>query len=244
MGTEISGSTGIDKIQNNAVDIADLSATGTASASTFLRGDNAWTDALPTQSGNAGKFLTTDASTASWAEAGGAYEILDVVNVTSSTASALVATGMSTAYRKYKVAFACKSPADGAILRMRGRKAGVVQTGTNYTYASYSLDTGGATTINASAGGDTSINLSGGWGLHGPNEQFHGEIDFADVYSDGYYRFHWSSAGRRYGGAAETDLIIGAGSFDSGGTWDGFQFFYSSGDIQTGRFFLLGQKGA
>ena len=67
MGTEISGSTGIDKIQNDAVDIADLSATGTASASTFLRGDNTWTDALPTQSGNAGKFLTTDASTASWA---------------------------------------------------------------------------------------------------------------------------------------------------------------------------------
>ena len=81
MGTEISGSTGINKIQNNAVDIADLSATGTASASTFLRGDNAWTDALPTQSGNAGKFLTTDASTASWAEAGGG-KVLQVVSTT------------------------------------------------------------------------------------------------------------------------------------------------------------------
>ena len=45
MTTSISGSTGIDKIQNNAVDIADLSATGTASASTFLRGDNAWAEA-------------------------------------------------------------------------------------------------------------------------------------------------------------------------------------------------------
>ncbi len=82
MGTEISGSSGIDKIQNNAVDIADLSATGTASASTFLRGDNAWTDALPTQSGNAGKFLTTDASTASWTEAG---KVLQVVNATDAT---------------------------------------------------------------------------------------------------------------------------------------------------------------
>ncbi len=45
MGTEISGSTGIDKIQNNAVDIADLSATGTASASTFLCGNNTWAEA-------------------------------------------------------------------------------------------------------------------------------------------------------------------------------------------------------
>jgi hypothetical protein len=46
-----------------------LSATGTASSSTYLRGDNAWStvDALPSQSGHAGKYLTTDASSASWA---------------------------------------------------------------------------------------------------------------------------------------------------------------------------------
>ena len=53
----------------DAVGLSELSATGTASSSTFLRGDNAWVavDALPSQSGNAGKFLTTNASTASWA---------------------------------------------------------------------------------------------------------------------------------------------------------------------------------
>ena len=44
MGTEISGSTGINKIQNNAVDIADLSATGTPGTN-FLRGDNTWAEA-------------------------------------------------------------------------------------------------------------------------------------------------------------------------------------------------------
>ena len=101
MTTFISGSTGIDKIQNNAVDIADLSATGTASASTFLRGDNSWTavDALPAQSGNAGKFLTTDASTASWAEAGGGKILQVVQGSTNSTvaisSTTLVTTGLS-----------------------------------------------------------------------------------------------------------------------------------------------------
>ncbi len=90
MGTEISGSTGIDKIQNDAVDIADLSATGTASASTFLRGDNTWTDALPTQSGNAGKFLTTDASTASWAT-------VDALPAQSGNAGKFLTTDASTA---------------------------------------------------------------------------------------------------------------------------------------------------
>ena len=65
---DVTGS-GALTIAAGAVDIAMMSATGTASSSTFLRGDNAWTavDALPSQSGHAGKYLTTDASTASWA---------------------------------------------------------------------------------------------------------------------------------------------------------------------------------
>ncbi len=65
---DVTGSTALT-IAADAVDIAMLSATGTASATTFLRGDNTWTavDALPSQSGNAGKYLTTNATTASWA---------------------------------------------------------------------------------------------------------------------------------------------------------------------------------
>ena len=65
---DVTGS-GALTIAAGSVDIAMMSATGTASSSTFLRGDNAWTavDALPSQSGHAGKYLTTDASTASWA---------------------------------------------------------------------------------------------------------------------------------------------------------------------------------
>ena len=49
--------------------LALVTPSGTGSTSTFLRGDNAWVavDALPSQSGNAGKYLTTNASTASWA---------------------------------------------------------------------------------------------------------------------------------------------------------------------------------
>ena len=65
---DVTGS-GALTIAAGAVDIAMMSATGTASSSTFLRGDNAWStvDALPSQTGHAGKYLTTDASTASWA---------------------------------------------------------------------------------------------------------------------------------------------------------------------------------
>lgn len=42
MAVTINGTTGIDKVQDDSVDIADLSATGTASSSTYLRGDNTW----------------------------------------------------------------------------------------------------------------------------------------------------------------------------------------------------------
>ncbi len=37
---------GIEHLEDDTVGIAELSATGTASATTFLRGDNAWADPL------------------------------------------------------------------------------------------------------------------------------------------------------------------------------------------------------
>ena len=65
---DVTGATALT-IAVDAVDIPMLSATGTASSTTYLRGDNAWStvDALPSQSGHAGKYLTTDATDASWA---------------------------------------------------------------------------------------------------------------------------------------------------------------------------------
>jgi hypothetical protein len=49
--------------------LALVTPSGTGSTSNFLRGDNSWqvVDSLPSQSGHAGKYLTTDATTASWA---------------------------------------------------------------------------------------------------------------------------------------------------------------------------------
>ena len=49
--------------------LAVVTPSGTGSSSNFLRGDNSWqtVDALPSQTGHAGKYLTTDASDATWA---------------------------------------------------------------------------------------------------------------------------------------------------------------------------------
>lgn len=50
--------------------VGGISATGTPSSSTYLRGDGSWATvsggSLPSQTGNSGKWLTTDGTNASW----------------------------------------------------------------------------------------------------------------------------------------------------------------------------------
>lgn len=54
---------------DSSVSVGDINATGTLSSSTFLRGDGAWStiDSFPSQTGNTGKYLTTNGSVVSWA---------------------------------------------------------------------------------------------------------------------------------------------------------------------------------
>ena len=90
MATTINGSTGASQIQDNtvsnakvvddAIGIAELSATGTASSSTFLRGDNAW------------------------ATAGGGMTLLDTLTTTSGTSHVAGSLDLST-YKYLYVAF-------------------------------------------------------------------------------------------------------------------------------------------
>ena len=93
---DVTGATALT-IAAGAVDIAMMSATGTAGSGNFLRGDNSWSavDGLPSQSGNSGKFLTTDATNASWAvldtdantTTKGLYEMKNVISANYSIAS-------------------------------------------------------------------------------------------------------------------------------------------------------------
>ena len=63
VNADLSGSAGITgaNIANDAVDIDHLSATGTASSSTFLRGDNSWV--TPTDTNTMGSGFTVSATT-------------------------------------------------------------------------------------------------------------------------------------------------------------------------------------
>lgn len=64
--------------------ISKINTTNTASGTTFLRGDGSWQTpaggaSLPTQTGNAGKTLITDGTTASWGTSGAS--VYDAANV-------------------------------------------------------------------------------------------------------------------------------------------------------------------
>lgn len=60
------------KLTTGLVGVTDVDASGTASSSTFLRGDGSWAavDGLPSQGGNSGKYLITNGASASWANTG------------------------------------------------------------------------------------------------------------------------------------------------------------------------------
>ena len=88
------------KMADDAIGLDELSATGTPGSGNFLRGDNSWSavaavDGLPSQPNNAGKFLTTDATNASWAvldtnaniTTKGLYEMKNVISANYSIAS-------------------------------------------------------------------------------------------------------------------------------------------------------------
>jgi hypothetical protein len=92
---EVTGATALT-IADNVVDEANLKVSNTPSNGYFLSaqsgntGGMTWAevDALPSQSGNAGKFLTTDATNASWAvldtdansTTKGLYEMANVIS--------------------------------------------------------------------------------------------------------------------------------------------------------------------
>ena len=111
-----------EHLADDAVGVAELSATGTASSSTFLRGDNSWA-----------------------AAGGGAWTLVDMTNVTSAT-SAVTVTGLdNSTYNTYCITIANLVPeTDNRGLRMRLGDSGGLKTGaSDYAWVHSNIDQAG-----------------------------------------------------------------------------------------------------
>jgi hypothetical protein len=75
-----------------AVPVGNITATGTASGTTYLRGDGSWATpaggtTLPSQTGNSGKYLTTDGSALSWGTPAGGSGLSSRTTAAATTSS-------------------------------------------------------------------------------------------------------------------------------------------------------------
>ena len=144
---------------DDAVAIADLAATGTASSTTFLRGDN------------------------SWAAAGGGAWTLVGTSVASNSAS-LTITGLDSTYGTYAIAFSDMHPAslNSGVVKLRvGDSSGIDSGASDYHYHTQNMEAGSAgfsartstgedhIELKASSGGDTGEGWCGLIYLHRPS---------------------------------------------------------------------------
>jgi len=99
------------KVADDAVTIAKLAATGTASSSTFLRGDNSWQEA-----------------------GGGAWNLIGTAEASGSPSS-LGVTGLDSTYDTYAIIIAdLNFSTDTTGLRLKVGDSGGIETGSVYNY--------------------------------------------------------------------------------------------------------------
>lgn len=134
--------TATSDIATNASDIATKAPlsnptfTGTVTATAFSGDGSGLTgvDSLPSQTGNNGLFLTTDGSTASWAEAGGgAWELLSTTTISGNPSTLAYESIINSSYSSYRVYCEDLVPSTGTILNITLKKSGAYLTSNYYS---------------------------------------------------------------------------------------------------------------
>jgi len=107
-----------------------LAGTATSATNLLIRTNK---DSLPVQTSNAGKFLTTDGSTASWAKAG-SLELISTTTVSGTPSTIDVTSGFSSTYDDYVIYAADLAGSATAVIRIQVYTGGTLEAGANYSY--------------------------------------------------------------------------------------------------------------
>jgi len=210
---------------SSAIALSKLSTTGTADATTFLRGDGAYT------------AVSSD------------YVLLATTDITSSTASVSFDGYYSSTYKNYKIIIANLSPVSIAGIRFRFRRSNADVTATNYSghmNRGYWREGGGSGV--ASAGQVwPGTGPAYGWiiseDMSGTSSQAaHSEITIFDPLSTAYMKhiYHNSIVYTDSGYASVYNGIYFHNQATS--AMSGITFYPSTGNIVNGNFKLYGIK--
>jgi len=134
---------------------------GTAvSATKLLIGER---NSYPSQTGNSGKFLTTNGTAASWGEAGGgSWKKLQTITASGDAVVEIDFSAESSAYKAFKVVLIDVTTNSSTIPRMQFKIGGSYKTDSTYHY--HVSRTRGNSTAYAAEAGETSPNIQ--WGYY------------------------------------------------------------------------------
>jgi len=217
---------GNSAMADDAVGLAELSATGTPSSSNFLRGDN------------------------SWQEAGGGSLTLIANTTLSSTSSVEYASLDGDTYYQYLLVATGVAYSTAASLYLRFGDSSTINTGASYYYFYEKLYGGGGTGYSASAGANTtfirlteeqstgstdgSYTLHGSWYISGLNTTINSSTAGRTACVQGTYTNRAGSGYLNGGNSFGSELAIATRAVNR------FQIYPSSGNFHSGFFTLYG----
>jgi len=218
------GSVTTAKLADSSVSLAKLTATGTKSSSTFLRGDNTFAEA-----------------------GGGAFELISTTTVTTDVASVDFDT-LSTDYKDFKIiASAVKNAThqkDPQIRVKRSGQSSFDSGASDYLWNTYGFRDANNVISNYNTSSNmirlTGTNCASESGVSGASNNF--EIDFYNVHGTNNKKFVRSFSAFTDGAYGRSAHAMGSGYRNNQEALIGVQFFFSSGNIDEGFFSLYGRK--
>lgn len=201
----------------------------------------AFSSALPSQSGNAGKFVTTNGTTASWATVNTGLELI-ATTTASGVAAVDFTTGINSTYDAYLFVLSSVVPATTntkLYMRTSSNSGSSFDAGaTDYAYTMTGIDDA-AGTLNTSSGGAAQIlinNKAAGASYSGITAAIYLHKPSASQRCQVTY----TSSALDNGGLLGS--VSGAGARQATGVVNAVRFLFSSGNIASGEFKLYGLK--
>lgn len=201
---------------------------------------------LPSQTGNAGKFLTTDGTTPSWGATGGSWVYLSAVTASNST-TVDVETTFDSTYDEYVVVITgYRASVASGDLRARLKIGGAYDTASNYVYRANHSDSSNATfsnAVNASVGAKAAFIpvCSGNSATNAAGFALSAMVFISNPASTSLVK-SIQAVGRAINSAGQIVQIDSFGYNTGTAAMTGIRFYDWSGNLASGTFRLYGIK--